>query len=101
MEVVAHNLAALAHYEACLIGGSDRLALLEETARALSDRTGHEIGIEVFAPEAFSSVPGYSALLISAEFYRRFERFEYILICQDDALILSDGLEEWLDQGTH
>ncbi len=52
---------------------------------------------ESFADEYFQSVDTYSRLLLSADFYRRFGRFELILIHQLDALVLADRLSEWLD----
>ncbi len=52
---------------------------------------------ESFADGYFSSVETYSRLLLSADFYRRFERFELILIHQLDALVLADRLVEWLE----
>ncbi len=53
--------------------------------------------VESFADECFTSVDAYSRLLLSADFYRRFERFEFILIHQLDALVLADRLDEWLE----
>lgn len=38
-------------------------------------------------------------MMLSKEFYTLFDDSEYILICQTDAWIFSDRLEEWCDYG--
>jgi hypothetical protein len=52
-----------------------------------------------FADEFFHDTATYSALLISREFYRAFDEYEYILIYQLDALVFSDQLAEWCATG--
>lgn len=43
----------------------------------------------VFFPKKyFVSVDGYTRLLLSPSFYKKFEKYEYMLICQTDALLL-------------
>ncbi len=46
----------------------------------------------------FASIPGYNRLLLSVEFYRRFEEYEFMLILQTDAIVLRDELEHWCAQ---
>ncbi len=41
-----------------------------------------------FPRKYFSSVDGYTKLLLSPFFYERFNKYEYMLICQTDALLL-------------
>ena len=41
----------------------------------------------------------YNKFLMSPEFYRLFERFEYILIYQLDVVVFEDRLLEWCDKG--
>jgi Protein of unknown function (DUF5672) len=48
-----------------------------------------------FEPQAFSSVQGYSRLLMSKAFYLRFAEHEFMLILQTDAILLKDELDTW------
>jgi hypothetical protein len=41
----------------------------------------------------------YNGLLMSERFYRAFDGYEYILICQLDCLVFSNTLEEWCRKG--
>lgn len=41
----------------------------------------------------------YSRLLLTDYFYRMFDGYEYMLICQTDAWIFDNKLEEWCDKG--
>lgn len=52
-----------------------------------------------FRDEFFHDTATYSALLLSREFYRAFDEYEYILIYQLDALVFSDQLAEWCAAG--
>ena len=47
--------------------------------------------------EYFEGFSGYNRLMLSKELYQRFSDNEYILICQQDVLVLEDRLEEFLD----
>lgn len=55
--------------------------------------------IERFATFYFQGVAGYSRLLLSPKFYRRFIKYEFILIYQLDAFVFRDELLEWCDAG--
>ena len=55
--------------------------------------------IEMFDPIYFSNINGYNALMLRPDFYERFRRFDYILICQLDAFVFSDRLEEFCRLG--
>lgn len=48
-----------------------------------------------FADNYFESTLTYNRLLLSKDFYRRFTRFEYILIYQLDCLVFSSDLLRW------
>lgn len=48
--------------------------------------------VEFFGDEFFLSTKAYSQLLLSTEFYQRFQSYEYILIHQLDAFVFSDRL---------
>jgi len=49
----------------------------------------------------FASVAGYNTLLRSADFYRRFERYQYMLIHQLDAYVFRDELDHWCKKDYH
>lgn len=46
-----------------------------------------------------NGVAGYNRMMLSAEFYDMFSDTEYILLCQTDAWIFRDELEQWCDEG--
>ena len=46
-----------------------------------------------------NGIAGYNQMMLSKEFYSLFADCEYILICQSDAWIFRDELEEWCDRG--
>jgi hypothetical protein len=43
----------------------------------------------------FTGIAGYNELLMSSIFYERFTQYEFMLICQLDALVLKDELAYW------
>jgi len=55
--------------------------------------------VKQFADAAFQSLESYSKLLLSAEFYRAFEDYEFILIYQLDCLVFSNHLRAWCKCG--
>lgn len=57
-------------------------------------RTSYEFFDESF----FHSIKSYNCLLLSANFYKRFISFEYILIAQTDCLIFSSNLDDWCNK---
>lgn len=54
---------------------------------------------ECFPADRFSSIDSYNQLLLSAEFYERFQDWDYMLIYQLDAWVFRDELAEWCEQG--
>ena len=54
---------------------------------------------ERFDDKNFTSVKAYSSLCLDVNFYRRFEEYDYILICQTDGWVFRDELEEWCEKG--
>jgi hypothetical protein len=70
-------------------------------ARALdvAAREGAVPRVERFDASYFRSSGTYNALLLSKDFYRRFEAYEYILIHQLDAFVFSDELERFCALG--
>lgn len=57
------------------------------------------VTIERFNYDYFHSLNGYNQLLKSKSFYRRFIKFQYILIFQTDAMVLKNELEYWCNKG--
>ena len=54
-----------------------------------------ETSIERFPIENFAGVAGYNRMMLSEAFYTRFERYRHLLLCQTDAFVFSDRLDEW------
>jgi len=48
-----------------------------------------------FDPAYFQGIQGYNRLMLSAEFYQRFDSYEYILIHQTDAFLFRNEIEQW------
>lgn len=68
------------------------------------DLTAIEQQIEVnsvirFPAEFFKSPQTYNKLLMSPGFYKSFEKYEYLLICQLDVWVFKDELEFWCQKG--
>lgn len=59
------------------------------------DTAGAHVSFESFPREFFRGIDGYNRLLLSDEFYARFEQFEFILIHQLDAFVFDDRLLDW------
>jgi len=89
------TLAILGEHDIYLVG-PERLG---GYFTALKDDLGAGFGVRVFGDGYFSGVPGYNRLLKSKAFYKSFDTYEYILVVQTDALVLSDQLSEWCDRG--
>ena len=56
------------------------------------------IGVERFEPPCFESIAEYNRLLLSADFYARYDAFTFVLILQTDAILLKDDLDFWCQQ---
>ena len=56
------------------------------------------IRYRAYPPEFFASIPGYNRLLLRQSFYREFSDYEFMLICQTDAIALRDELDTWCAQ---
>lgn len=56
-------------------------------------------GIERFSNEYFTGIAAYSQLMLSEKFYRRFSKYEYMLLYQLDAFVFSDRLSEFCAMG--
>ena len=47
--------------------------------------------------EYFKDVQGYSRLMVSEHFYREFCDYEFVLVCQTDAIVVRPDLRYWLE----
>ncbi len=56
-----------------------------------------DFDIERFDDGFFGSAAAYTRLMLSKQFYERFQEYEYILIYHLDALVFSDHLEQWCE----
>lgn len=55
--------------------------------------------VERFPEYYFDGISGYNRLMLSGDFYQRFERYEYVLIYQLDAFVFSDRLQYFCGLG--
>ena len=69
---------------------------LDITSISQRCRGAHE---EAFPDEWFVSRRAYNRMVLEESFYRRFEKYEYILIYQLDAFVFRDELLEWARKG--
>ena len=58
-----------------------------------------QVLVERFDDAYFRSVADYNRLMLSIEFFARFERYEFVLIHQTDAYVFSDKLADWCEAG--
>ncbi len=49
-------------------------------------------------PSNFASINSYNSMLLSKWFYKLFINYKYILIYQNDALLLKNNIHEWLSK---
>ncbi|MDH7515001.1 MAG: DUF5672 family protein [Bacteroidota bacterium] len=78
-----------------ILGGHERAAIVPDTMR----ETPFDAERVPFDKAYFEGTASYSTLLLSDTFYARFERYEYILLHQLDALVFRDELNEWCGKG--
>ncbi|MEN8122836.1 MAG: DUF5672 family protein [Bacteroidota bacterium] len=53
------------------------------------------VSAEFFQKKFFENIAGYNKLMLSEQFYKRFVKYKYILICQTDVFIFKDELLDW------
>ncbi len=85
---------SLIHLERYL-GGYDRFLVVPPDDR----RELEGFRRQQFSERYFGSVKAHNQLLMSKEFYRRFESYEFILIYHLDALVFADELPQWCAAG--
>lgn len=57
------------------------------------------LNYEYFDKRFFQGIKGYNELCMSLSFYKRFEKYQYMLIYQLDAWVFDDQLSEWCSKG--
>ena len=85
------TLETLAEYPVYLVGPVSLQAYFDQLRESLNSRLQNI----TFADEYFARIEGYNDLLLSKKFYQAFDKFEFLLIVQTDALVLSNALEFW------
>lgn len=67
--------------------------------KSLCDQNNNDFYVERFDDGFFEDILAYNHLLLNIEFYKRFEKYEYILLYQPDAWVFKDDLQAWIDKG--
>jgi hypothetical protein len=57
-----------------------------------------QVDVLRFDDACFASIKGYNLLMLSPDFYRQFDRHEFMLVLQTDAVLLRDELDHWAGQ---
>lgn len=83
--------------EFCFIGKQSNFRLLECQIKEILGID--QVRFEVFNDSFFESIQGYNLLMLSSDFYRRFNHAEYILICQLDAFVIQRNLSQFIKKG--
>lgn len=88
---VEYSLSALSNREIRFIGPQ---------SLDIAYYTSHyrNIPFESFPAPCFESIEEYNRLLLSKNFYERYDGYEFILILQTDAIVLRDELDFWCAQ---
>ena len=71
---------------------------LDTTVYQAACKNKIEFKVEYFDEIYFKDIHGYSRIMLSVSFYKRFINFKYILIYQLDAWIFKNDLEEWCNK---
>jgi hypothetical protein len=60
---------------------------------------GNSYALQSFEDKYFKSTDSYNKLLLHKDFFNRFLKYEYILICQLDVFVFCDLVEDWCSKG--
>ena len=90
LDALKHNICCLRNWEIFLTVSSVNKNYAEKLAANFPN-----VNVVIFDNHYFESINGYNKLLTSNIFYKKFEAFDFILICQTDAIIFSDKLKFW------
>jgi hypothetical protein len=64
-----------------------------------AELTNVNIDFEYLDKSCFKNIASYSRMLLSREFYLRFEKEDYLLVYQVDAFVFRDELADWCEKG--
>lgn len=85
------------------LGGYDIYVIcpyhLQASVEGLRVRKGSAFRIRSYPDEYFSSIAGYNRLMVEHEFYADFSDYEYMLVVQTDALVISNRLADFCEFG--
>lgn len=73
----------------------DRFFVAPENLKIMD--VGKMKGVERFPDSCFEGVDAYNRLMLSPDFYERFQQYDYILLYQLDAFVFSDKLTYFCD----
>lgn len=90
LDVVKHNIYCLSKWEIFFTVSRTN----EDYAKKIASNFTN-VQVVIFDNHFFESIHGYNNLLTSSIFYKKFEVFDFILICQTDAIVFSDTLKFW------
>lgn len=88
---ISFTIRNLSSYSLCFISP----AFLGSDSKFRELIESYNIEAHFFSDKYFKNIRGYNKLLLSKQFYAFFADYEYMLICQLDALALSDSLPYW------
>ena len=82
-----------------MLGSFEIIVVAPEALKMPKEIRTEKIQIQYFAKEYFQSVDSYSQLMLSQSFYKRFIRYQYILIYQLDAFVFKNELNFFCNLG--
>ena len=88
-------LKILGKYDLCFIAPK---SLDITNYKNILDRYNKTFTVELFADKNFKSLISYSKLMLTKDFYKRFLKYDKMLIYQLDAWIFKDDLDYWCEQ---
>lgn len=83
------------NYPIILVSHEDLNDIVQNILREFNN-SGFNAVSEFFDKKYFESIDSYCQLLKSYDFWERFQQFDYVLIYQDDCLLIKDDLKEWI-----
>lgn len=89
-------LRVLAKWDICFVTSKNiNSSLYQDLAKK------HNVSsfVETFCLNSFKNIAGYNKLMISYNFYKRFEKYTFILIHQLDAYVFKKEFNHWCEQG--
>lgn len=92
----------IASYNRCLeVLGSYNISVFcsHELNLANYNINNPSVSVERFDGKYFRNVKAYNALMLSREFYDRYDKYTYMLMYHLDAWVFTDALDKWCSQG--